>query len=69
MPAGGPAPRGKEVAIAGGIACLLIFAPLFRGGNRPLPLMVLGLGGLALLLGWYGAGRRPFATSTVLPAL
>lgn len=33
------------------LCALLIFAPLIRGGNRPLPLLVLELGALALLLG------------------
>lgn len=40
----------KEKTIAVGLACLLIFAPLFWGGNRPLPLMVLELGAVAVLL-------------------
>lgn len=40
----------KEKAVAIGLACLLILAPLFRGGSRPLPLMVLELGAVAVLL-------------------
>ena len=34
-----------------GLAALLIFAPLFQGGNRPLPLLVMELTALALLVG------------------
>lgn len=39
---------------------ILIFAPLIRGGNRPLPLLVLEIAGLAGLaaLGWSRAGAR-----------
>ena len=33
-----------------GLIALLVFAPLFRGGNRPLPLLVMELAALALLV-------------------
>lgn len=36
-----------------GLASLLIFAPLFWGGNRPLPLMVMELMAIALLICWW----------------
>lgn len=35
---------------------MLVFAPIFRGGNRPLPLLVLEAGGLALLAGAFWTG-------------
>ena len=43
-----------------GLAALLIFAPLFWGGNRPLPLLVMQLWALALLmvLVWRPVKRR-----------
>lgn len=40
----------KDTALAIGVACILIFVPLFRAGNRPLPLMVLELGAVVLLI-------------------
>lgn len=40
-----------------GLAGLLIFAPLYWGGNRPLPLLVMELAALALLVGV--AGQAP----------
>ncbi|HZA29589.1 MAG TPA: O-antigen ligase family protein, partial [Gammaproteobacteria bacterium] len=42
--------RHKETAVAVGLACLLIFAPLLRGSVHPLPLMLLELGAVAVLL-------------------
>ncbi len=40
----------KEGVIAVGLGCLLLFGALFCGGNRPLPLMLLQLGALAVLV-------------------
>ena len=48
-------------------AALIVFAPLIRGGNRPLPLLVLECLGLAALaaIGWSGSAK---AAWTALPA-
>ena len=40
----------KDTALAIGAACILIFVPLFRAGNRPLPLIVLEVGAVVLLI-------------------
>jgi len=42
-PAHTPIASYKDTALAIGVACVLIFVPLFRAGNRPLPLAVLEL--------------------------
>lgn len=47
-----PSQAETDSAFFYGLAVLLIFAPLFRGGNRPLPLLVMELAALALLAGW-----------------
>ncbi|MDG4555020.1 MAG: O-antigen ligase family protein [Candidatus Competibacter sp.] len=41
-----------------GLAALLVFAPLYWGGSRPLPLLVMELAALVLLVGlaWRGSG-------------
>ena len=42
-----------------GLAALLVFAPLYWGGNRPLPLLVMELAALALLVGLAWGRARP----------
>ncbi len=43
----------KSVALFYGAILLLIFAPLFWGGNHPLPLLLMELLALVLLVGWF----------------
>ena len=55
MSAGNPAGERHEAGPHGPVlfaltAAIVVFAPLMRGGNRPLPLAVLELAGLALLV-------------------
>jgi O-antigen ligase len=40
----------KVTSLAAGVALLLIFAPLFRAGNRPLPLLILEMAAVVLLI-------------------
>ncbi len=61
---------GKDVAAPFlAVAFLLVFAPLFLGGNRPLPLLVLeltALAGLAVLAWRWAAQRVPIALPATL---
>lgn len=56
--------RDEGTVLFYGLVVLLVFAPLFRAGNRPFPLMVMELLALALL-GW--RFWRPPATGQPLP--
>ena len=49
-----------------GLAALLVFAPLYWGGNRPLPLLVMELAALALLVGLVGEGETSSTFGAVL---
>lgn len=62
MEPAGTDPKGTISFLALGI--LLVFAPLFLGGNRPQPLLVLELVAIAGLatLAWQGFGRVHFRT-------
>ena len=42
-----------EAVLFYGLVAVLVFAPLFRAGNRPLPLLVMELAALALLGWWF----------------
>ncbi|QQS55433.1 MAG: O-antigen ligase family protein [Candidatus Competibacteraceae bacterium] len=42
-----------------GLTALLVFAPLYWGGNRPLPLLVMELAALALLVGLAWSRSKP----------
>jgi O-antigen ligase len=50
---------GAERPVPGLLALLLLFAPLFRAGNRPLPLLVIELLSLGLLLVLWWPSPRP----------
>lgn len=49
------------------LAVILLFAPLFRAGNRPLPLMALEIAALVLLVIYWipGSGRRELSIAEV----
>lgn len=47
------------------LAALLVFAPLYWGGNRPLPLLVMELAALALLIGLIWGRTRFLQPSTL----
>ncbi|MEP7260199.1 MAG: O-antigen ligase family protein [Usitatibacter sp.] len=51
------------------VATLLVFAPLIRGGNRPMPLLVLELGALSMLVVMAWAGDLPTAWKRLPAAL
>ncbi len=48
-----------------GLAALLVFAPLYWGGNRPLPLLVMELAALVLLVGLIWGRTRFLQPSTL----
>lgn len=62
--------RSRGVALLLFLAVLATAAPLYKGGNRPLPLMALELAALALLFVLFAARREPVpASGAVSPAL
>ncbi len=48
-----------------GLSALLVFAPLYWGGNQPLPLLVMELAALVLLAGLVWGGVRPVQPSAL----
>ena len=67
MPVDSGANRAAEsgAVLFYGLAALLVFAPLYWGGNRPLPLLVMELAALALLVGLAWGGARPVQPSAL----
>jgi O-antigen ligase len=56
---------GPQGPVLFGLAAAIVaFAPLVRGGNRPLALLVLEMGGLALLASVAWMGSRPILAGT-----